>query len=359
MKILHVVGRMNVGGAEVFLMNLFRNIDRSNYEFIFLCYFEGSYDFEDEITALGGKIIRIKDNRLKNPFKFILDIKKVARQEKVDVVHSHVDFTSGYALLAAWLAGVQKRIAHAHNSSATDSTHLLRVPLYFLLKIFLNVFSTYKLACGDDAGRYFYYRGNDFEVIPNGIDLSNYVFNRTVRHKIREQLGLSADARVLLHVGRFEKQKNHIFLLDIVKHLQGERGEYVLVLVGDGSLKLNIKEYARQNGILDKVLFVGKTMDVASFYSAADVFVFPSLYEGLGIVAVEAQANGLFVVASTGVERAADVGGVSFVPLEASLSEWSENIVRVATAKRQKYPKINIYDIHSVSKKMEGIYEQQ
>jgi glycosyltransferase EpsF len=213
-RILQVVGAMNMGGAETFLMNILRNINRDDYQFFFLCYLDGQYDYEDEIQKLGGKIIRVPDTRITNPFKFVKNVEMVIQDEQIDVVHSHVDFSSGYAMLAAKNANIKIRIVHAHSTSATRSKNIIKKAWFTAQKWLMNHFATRRIACGVEAGRFMFGK-KVFQVVHNGISVKRFQFDIENRAKIRQQLKIDANDTVLLHTGRYETVKNHNFLIDI------------------------------------------------------------------------------------------------------------------------------------------------
>lgn len=286
-KVMQVMGALNAGGAEALVVDLYRRMHK-DYQFVFLCYLktDQKYHYEDEIKQLGGKIIRIKDNRVKRPLKFIKDIQKIIEAEQVDIVHSHVDLSSAYAMLAAKRAGVARRIVHSHNSRF--SVPKIAQGVY---KFFINKLATDKLAVSNDAGMAMF--GSNYKVIINGIDFNKYQFNSHHRQQIRMALGLSQDAKVWLNVGRLSKQKNQVKLLnDFREQLTNEPNSYLIIL-GEGELLSELQGQARVLGIDSHVYFMGRVNDAYKYYSAADLFILTSHYEGLSIACLEAQANGL------------------------------------------------------------------
>lgn len=357
MKILHVVGRMNMGGAETFLMNILRNIDRSKNQFIFLCYFDGSYDYEEEIRHLGGKIVRIADTRTSNPLRFVKDIEKVIRDEQIDIVHSHVDFSSGYAMLAAKNASVGIRIAHAHSASTSPSANAARIIWLKILKQVMIVNSTNLVACGDAAGR-FMFGDKPFQVIRNGINIQRFEFSTSVRSTMRKKLGISENDTVLLHIGRFEAVKNHTFLIDVFAAYRSMDSSARLILLGDGRLIDDVKSQIEALGLGDCVYLMGNQGNTEDYYSASDVFVMPSLYEGLPVTLIEAQANGLQCLVSDGIDKASSYGLIDFFPLEKSADDWSRRIKKHSKHKRGPANRqlVQEYSINEVIKQLERIY---
>lgn len=357
--ILQVVGAMNMGGAETFLMNILRNINQEKYRLIFLCYLDGQYeyDYEDEIVKLGGKIVRIPDTRITNPIKFIHNIEKIIKNEKVDVVHSHVDFSSGYAMLAAKKAGIKIRIAHAHSASVTMSKNIVRKIWFNVLKKIMNYYASNHIACGADAG-VFMFGKKSFQIVHNGIDINKFRFNPKKRTKIRRELGIGIDDKVILHVGRFETVKNHEFLIDIFNSYYALDNSARLMLLGDGRLFDVIKKKINELGLCDVVYLLGKQSNTEDYCSAADMFLMPSFHEGLPVTLIEAQANGLMCLVSDKIDKMVNYGIVNFYSLNNSPDEWAVCIQEV-NCNRQSVNKLLVkeYDIKETTNMLEGLYD--
>ncbi len=288
LRILHIVTNMDRGGLETMLMNYYRHIDRDKIQFDFLVHREARAAYDDEIESLGGKIYRI--SRLipwsKNYRNTLKDFFKSHPEYKI--VHVHQDCLSSVALKCARECGVPHRIAHSHSSSQDKN---LKYPIKLYYKRKISRYATDLFACSDEAGRWMFC-GADFRVVNNAIDAKKYVFNLNIRRKVRDSLILT-DEFVVGLVGRFSPAKNHAFLLDIFAEVVRLHNNSKLLLVGDGELRSEIEEKVRALGLTDKVIFTGVREDVPALLQAMDIFVFPSLYEGLGIVAIEAQTAGL------------------------------------------------------------------
>lgn len=356
-RILQVVGAMNMGGAETFLMNVLRNINKKEYKFIFLCYLDGQYDYEEEIKKLGGEIVRIPDIRIANPINFVKSIENIIKNEKIDIVHSHVDFSSGYAMLAAKNAGVKSRIAHAHNTSPTQSKSIIKNIWFKVLKQLMNRYATKYIACGQEAGRSMF-DNEDFQIVRNGIDIRRFRFNLTSRKLIRRKLKIGANDPVFLHAGRFEAAKNHDFLIDIFSAYHALDSSAKLILLGDGSLFNAIKNKVERLGIDEAVYIMGKQANTEDYYSASDLFIMPSLHEGLPVTLIEAQMNGLKCVVSDVIDKTVNYGSVEFHSLKKTAEEWAECIQEVD---HKHLPVdqllVNDYDIKEVKKQLKEIYE--
>lgn len=328
-RILHVVTYMGRGGLETMLMNYYRAIDRTKVQFDFLTHRDFRADYDDEIEALGGKIYRLPNlNPFSRGYLGALD-RFFGEHPEYRIVHSHLDCMAGIPLKYAKKHGVPVRIGHAHNSSQPrDAKYLLKL----FYKRMIAGQATQLFACSEEAGRWMF--GNaDFRVLNNAIDAGKYAFDADIRSTVRRELGLPADALVVGHVGRFDPQKNHRFLVEIFEKMPEDAR---LLLVGDGVLRPDVEQQAETLGIRDRILFTGVRTDVDRLLQAMDVFLFPSLFEGLGIVAVEAQAAGLPCLISDGVPMACKATElVTQIPLSAGAKAWAEAAKNAAGTSRR------------------------
>lgn len=327
-RILHIVTYMGRGGLETMLMNYYRAIDRTKVQFDFLTHRDFRADYDDEIEALGGKIYRLPSlNPFSRSYLGALD-RFFAEHPEYRIVHSHLDCMSAIPLKAAKKHGVPVRIGHAHNSNQPrDAKYLLK--LFYKRLIARN--ATQLFACSDEAGRWMF-GDADFRVLNNAIDAGRYAFDPAVRGEVRHELDLPADALVVGHVGRFDPQKNHRFLVEIFEKMPEDAR---LLLVGDGVLRPDVEQQAEALGIRDRVLFTGVRTDVDRLLQAMDVFLMPSLFEGLPVSIVEAQAAGLPCLISDKVPiECKKTELVTQIPLEASPAEWAEAVLSAAEAPR-------------------------
>ena len=328
-RILHIVTYMGRGGLETMLMNYYRAIDRAKVQFDFLTHRDFRADYDDEIEALGGKIYRLPNL---NPFSrsYLGALDRFFREHpEYRIVHSHLDCMSAIPLKAAKKHGVPVRIGHAHNSNQPrDAKYLLKL----FYKRMIAGQATQLFACSEEAGRWMF--GNaDFRVLNNAIDAGKYAFDADIRSTVRHELGLPADALVVGHVGRFDPQKNHRFLVEIFEKMPEDAR---LLLVGDGVLRPDVEQQAEALGIRDRVLFTGVRTDVDRLLQAMDVFLMPSLFEGLPVSIVEAQAAGLPCLISDKVPiecKKTDL--VTQIPLDASPAEWTKAVVSAAKTPRR------------------------
>ena len=358
-RILHVVTYMGRGGLETMIMNYYRRMDRTKVQFDFLVHRDFRADYDDEIEQLGGRIYRI--GRLipwSRAYQRDLDAFFTEHPE-YRIVHVHQDCLSAVILKAAQRHGIPVRIAHSHNSNQDKNLKYL-IKLYY--KRLIPKYATALFACGRDAGDWMF-GGAPYTVVNNAIDAAQYRYRQAHAREERQALGIAEDAFVVGHVGRFCPVKNHAFLLDVFDQLRQENERAVLLLVGDGELRSSMEEKAKTMGLEDYVLFTGVRSDVCDLMQAMDVFVFPSLYEGLPVSLVEAQAAGLPCVISDGVPEACMLTDlVQRVALEESARQWTERILATrATVRRDRFEEIAAggYDIVSNAAWLQQYYVDQ
>ena len=307
----------NRNGMSMMMMNYYThfNHDLVQCDFVVNKYIED--DYKKTIVEHGGKIY-IFSNRNAQPIKYIKWLSNIIGQNKYDIVYVHGNSaTMSAELYAARKYGVIT-IVHAHNVKTEHPVlHELLYP-YFIKHY------DYAFAAGTEAGKWLY-RGRPFYVIKNGIDSSLFEFSQGNRDRVRKMLGISNESKVLIQVGSFTEQKNYLFTMKLIKEMKDRRKNIHLIAVGVGPLLERMKTYCKQNGIQEYVHFVGSKRNTGEYYSAADQFIFPSLYESFGIVVAEAQANGLSCVVSEAVPKAINVTGtVKFEPLD--IDVWVQNI---------------------------------
>ncbi|BEH91627.1 putative glycosyltransferase EpsF [Turicibacter faecis] len=327
-RILQVVTAMNRGGLETMLMNYYRKLDKGLYQFDFLVHRQERGDYDDEIEELGGKIYRlssIRPGHYKKYFKELDDF--FSKHQEYRVVHAHINENSGFALRAAKKYGVPCRIAHSH---LADLKLDYKYPFRWYGRRYLKPNANYYYACSDQAGQWLFggmVEKSQIKVLPNAVDLDDFKMNPLIREETRRNLNLT-DEFVIGHVGRFNPQKNHDFLIEVFNEIQKRCDKAVLLLVGEGYLEDKIKEKVKEMGLENKVRFLGLRKDIKSLMQAMDLFLFPSLFEGLPVVLVEAQASGLKCVTSTGVTSEANLcGEVEFIDLNEGASQWAEKIL--------------------------------
>ena len=358
-NILQVVGTMNRGGAETFLMNALRTVNTEKYNFIFLCYGSDSFDYESEILTLGGSIVRIRDVKEVGLLEHIKDLRRVIRDEKIDIIHAHTYFNSVFSLIAGKLEHTKKRIAHSHTTRSEYKPSLLKKVYFLVSKILINMFATDYVACGKDAGDSLFF-GKKFGIITNGIVVENFSFNNKVRMRIRSELGISQDSFVLGHVGRIDVQKNQSFAIDAFNEHVSDDMDAKLLLVGEGVLREEVEKKVKSMKLDGKVLFLGSRSDVSSIYSAMDIFIFPSLREGIPLTLIEAQASGLRCLVSDTIDHDVMVSElVEFASLEDGPKRWSNLLDEYKSKKDIRINTLvgSAYDVKNSINDLKKIYE--
>lgn len=353
-RVLHVVTYMGRGGLETMLMNYYRKIDRKKIQFDFLVHRDFEADYDEEILKLGGKIYRMP---VLNPFsiEYHKALEKFFAEHQYEIVHSHLDCLSAYPLRAAKKYGARVRIAHAHNKNQDKNFKYI---IKLISKRLMPIYATHLFACSKEAGEWMFC-GKKFVVMNNAIDAAKYVYNQKLEKIERETLNLS-DNFVIGHIGRFNPQKNHDFLVDIFREILKYEPSAKLLLIGEGDGMEKIQGKVKKIGIQEEVIFLGNCADVPELLQAIDVFVFPSLYEGLGIAAVEAQAAGVPCVLSDQVpEECRIVENVEFLSLNESADLWARHICKYRYDKKSnQYHAIcdARYNITSNAKWLEEFY---
>lgn len=360
-RVAMVIGPAVNGGTEAFAMNYYKNIDHDKVEFDFLVENESKIICKSEIEKYGnGKIIIIPS--YKNIKKYIHSLETVFLNNHYDIVHSNMNTLSYFTLKAAKRAGIECRIAHSHSTS--NPGEILRNLIKMVLKTRSKKYATHFFSCSNLAGMWLFgkkefIQGN-ITVIPNAIDLEKFRFSLEKRLRIRKQFEISKREIVIGNVGRLVKQKNPFYLLDIFFEFFKEHNNSILMLVGEGPLQEKLKKRVEAMGISKKVIFAGTHDNISDYYCAFDCFVFPSIYEGLGISLVEAQASGLSCLASTYVPRETKLtNNVLFLDLSKTPKEWANsiNIISVQDRCSSKQMFVNSkFDIHCSAKMLEEKY---
>lgn len=355
-RILQCVNNMHRAGLETMLMNYYRNIDRDKFQFDFLVHRQERSDYDDEIERMGGRIFRAPRLYPQNYPAYFAYMKRFFREHpEYRIIHSHIDTMSFLPLLAGKMAGVPVRIAHSHSTSLDRDA---KYPLKQLFRLGLGSVATHYFSCGQAAGE-FLFRGSDFQLIPNAIDADAFRYSEAVRRAKRQELELE-DKLVLGHVGRLTAVKNHEFLLAVFAQVLQAEPNSVLLLAGTGELEQKIRSTADSLGISEHVRFLGNRSDVSALYQAMDVFVMPSLYEGLPLVGVEAQFAGLPCALSDRISREVRFAeNCCFLSLDQSPEIWAHRIIQLGRAGRITHPvDCQKYDMKYARRILEACYTE-
>lgn len=354
-RVAEIVGKMVGGGVESVVMNYYRHIDHRQVQFDFLVDEDSTRVPEEEITSLGGRVFRIPPYQ--HPIRYRRELIRLMCEQQWPIVHSHINTLSVFPLSAAKKAGVPVRVAHSH--STMGKGEFAKNAMKLILRPFSNVYPTERFACSQYAGEWLFGKSQDFTVIPNAIELDKFRFDAEVRQQARKELGIEEDTFLIGHVGRFMPQKNQTFLVDVLAKLLPQRPDTVLAFVGDGPDKPTVRQHADDLGVADHVCFLGQRADVNRLYQAFDVFCLPSLYEGLGMVAVEAQVAGLPCLLSDAVPAEADVTAKSrFLRID-DVEPWNEALSNwpVLNRSSQDGEAVEAYDIRQCAIRLARKYE--
>lgn len=342
-RVLHSVSNMDRAGIETMLMNYYRHMDRTKVQFDFLCNKTKPGAYDEEIKAMGGNIYHTPGlNPAKYP-KYLGFMKTLfEKHPEYRIVEAHNGALGVYALHAAKKNNIPVRILHAHGASITKDWKL---PIKLFCKSKIPANTTNNFTCGIEAARCYFgdmaVDNNDYELIPNAIEVGRFLFNEEIRNELREKYALG-DKHVIGHVGRFMAQKNHTFLLDAFAECTKSDEKAFLVLLGDGELMESMKEKAKMLNVADKVLFVGNVGNANEWYQAFDLFVLPSVWEGLPVVGVEAQAADLPCIFSNTVTKEIGFSDKVFFIDNTDKEAWAKIIVELLADNKLRE---NAYDL--------------
>lgn len=360
-RIAQIIGKWVGGGVEAVVMNYYRHIDHEKIQFDFICDEDSTNIPYEEIESLGGKVILIPPYQ--KVFKYHKELKRVLKEGNYKIVHSHINTLSVFSLFAAKCAGVPVRIAHSH--STTNKKEKKKNLMKQVLRPFSKLFATDYMCCSELAGRWLfgnkeYDKGNVY-LLNNAIDVEKFKYDEKIRKNKRKELGIKDNQLVIGHIGRFVAQKNHTFLIDIFNEIHKKNKDAILVLAGQGPLMDEIKSKVKDLGLTESVKFLGQRTDANELYQAFDIFLLPSLYEGLPVVGVEAQASGLLCVLSDDMTKETKVlESTRFMSLSNDAKEWANTILNEnKTYKRTNTIKEitnNNFNIKNEAEKLEKKY---
>ena len=369
-QVLHgIVG----GGSEQVVLNYCSRMRDIHFDLLY--QYDPNPQILERFNEAGIDCLQIPD-KVHHPLKHLWTMFRIFRKGHYDIVHSHLDwFMNSYVCFLAMLAGIKKRIAHHHQAYTAQEpvegpktrlvslpNHLVKNFLCFLFRIPCKLFATHWLACGEAAaingwGERAVKKGK-VTILPNAIDPDRFRFNESARREIRAKYGIDEDDFVVGHVGRFYPQKNHEFLINVFSELHKQRANAKLLLLGDGPLQEKIRQEVETLGLTGSVIFAGLQKNPALFYSAMDVFAFPSLWEGLGIALLEAQYNGLPCVVSDVVPKEVEVSnGITRVNLNTSTQEWTKVLLSRVEKRNHIECAKSQFDINETYPQLQTLYK--
>lgn len=354
-RVLQVVGSLGYAGVEAVVINYYRNIDTEQVQFDFISCSPNKQRYDDEIIN-GGVIYRCP-SRNRKPFSYMKVLKKIITENNYDIVHIHQNSASiAMDAIVAKSCGVKTIIGHSHNTSCNVLWQ------HYMFKPIVNLFLTHRFACSSDAGRWIFGKKRDVAIVNNAIDAEKHQFKESIRIEYRKVFGLTNNY-VVGFVGRLHEQKNLFRFLEICREVKAQKSNAKFVLIGEGPQESELKAYAEKMGIGNDVVFLGRREDVPNVLMAMDVFLFPSSYEGLGLVAIEAQATGLSCVCSDEVPAPNLTGYEIKLSLDDSDVVWAEKVINIKSFEFREKATDHIisggYDIKKEANRLLNFYLEQ
>jgi len=368
-KVFYLVYGLTSGGIEKYSVNLYKHLDHEKYDFQFIVKKNEHEFFDDEFKNAGGQKIALGNvndrSKIRYRLNYLIKLLSVIREDKYDIAYFNLSTPSDvfkYPLICK-IFGIKRIIIHSHNSNQGSINFFTRL-VNKMGRAYINKIATARFACSDKAAAWMFGRAcKSYTLVNNGLEINKYDFNRLMREKIRNKLSINDKQFIVGHVGRFVRQKNHKFLLEIFKEFLKKKPNAILLLIGVGTLMSEVQKQARILGIKDKIIFLGEKDNVNEYMQAMDVFVLPSLYEGLPIAGIEAQATGLKCVFSDTISSEADItGNVVFKALGSSPGSWAEaindctkNVMRTSTSDKVQRAG---FDIQYVTREVEATIDK-
>lgn len=364
-RVLQIGLTSNIGGTETFIMNLYRNIDREKIQFDFLVEHTKKLPFEDEILSMGGKVYYdyyfLRDKKKKG---YISPEEFLKRHPEINAIHINAQEPNTLVrfLTAAKKQNIKCRIFHSHNVGYIQGQNIKQKIYEIYARDVIRRDSIEKLACSKEAAKFMFGNTHNTKVIPNAIDAEKFSFNEQVRIDLRKELGIAKDDIVVGFVGSFNYQKNVLFILDILKELIKVNQHYKVLMIGAGKFEEEFSVKAKELGIAKNVICIGNRKNVNQYMNTMDLFLFPSRWEGFGIVLLEAQASGLKCFTSKDVVPIDTnvTGNVKFISLEKTPKEWADEIL---STNLERYEGKNIienseYNMKNLVELMQNIYQK-
>lgn len=366
-RVLQVTGTMNRGGAETMVMNLYREINKSDIQFDFISYSKKEGQYDSEIKKMGGRILYLPRPKDVGIINFLKEFKIINNEYgPYYAIHSHNLFNSGIVLLCAKIIGIKKRICHAHSTS-TSNISGFRYRLYkILMRNLININSTKRLACSVDAGEYLYGNNKKTIIFPNAINFNNFINIKNEEiTSYKKEFGISENELIIGNIGSFRPAKNHVFMVEIAEEMKKRDILFKLIFVGTGPLIEEMKSLVKSKNLTDSIIFLGSRNDVPALMKLFDVLLMPSLYEGFPVTLVESQSSNRVAIISENISEEVDFNlkMIKRINLSADMNIWINAILEGAENK-DKYLSSQIYNklaergyvIEDSTKKMMGIY---
>ncbi len=357
-------------GIESFIMNIYRNLDLNKINFYILSSQDITQMYDEEIKRLGGKrditIEEIYKSPIMRTLKNLTVFNKKIKERKYDVIHLNI--CHGVAMIYAYMAkkaGIKKVIIHSHSTGIGKKSRKIKRIAHIICKYIFEKYATEYLACSDKAAEWLFTRKNlkNVKIIPNGINVEKFLFNKEYREEIRKDLNISNQQLIIGNVGRLSEEKNQAYLIDIFKEIYEINKDAILLIVGEGELRKELEKKIQELNIKSNVILYGRTKQPEKIYCAIDIFVLPSLFEGSPVSGIEAQASGLNCFFSDTITKTSNITGkVNFISIKDNPNIWKEKILDTKVDIQDR-KKDNIilkkagYDIKDIAKKIMNIYE--
>lgn len=362
-RILHISGKMDRAGAETMIMNLYRTIDRKEFQFDFVVFSKKPGDYDSEIKALGGKIHIIDEQ---NPISRMFALKKLLMDHpEYKILHSHTLFGSAFHVFAGKMAKVPYRISHAHSTNRISSRRILSSIYKNIARKVIKEYSTNLISCSKEAENFLFPNQKEVLVLPNSINTSKFAeIGETNKNFINEEFDLDNSYLKIIQVGRFQQVKNHKFSINIAKELKKRNSRFKMFFVGNGEMYEDVKEKVHSENLENDVFFLGLRSDIPKIMAGADLMIMPSLYEGFPVVLVESQSVGLPALISDTISKEVDLGVelINFESLDSPIEKWVDKLLRVKNKKKiNKEIRLKIlseqgFDINSSVKTLSNLY---
>ncbi|MBV7440788.1 glycosyltransferase [Weeksellaceae bacterium TAE3-ERU29] len=360
-RILHITGQMNRAGAETMLMNLYRNIDKSKFQFDFISFSSEKGDFDEEIKSLGGKVYNIS---AQNFISRMLKLQKfIKNHPEYKIIHCHTLLSNAFHLYVAKRAGIKFRITHSHNTS-DKSKHKLILSIYKMFSTYIiNKYTTHFIACGQAAANFLFPKQKEVLILPNSVNTKKLAFiGLNKKNYIENEFGFKG--LKIIQIGRLEPVKNHLFSIRLANYMKNNyKNPFKFFFVGKGSLLNELKKEVNENNLSNQVEFLGLRSDIPELMSGADVMILPSFHEGFPVVLVESQSVGLPALISDSISSEVDLklGLVDFANLNDSLSKWSDALTNYNKENMEMEKRLislsnKGFDINNNTKVLEKLY---
>lgn len=365
-RVLHIVGRMDRGGAETMLMNLYLALDKEKFQFDFLYFTNDKCDFDNEIEQLGGQIYRLPETQYGNPISRMFGLKKMLAENKhIQIIHCHTLFSNGFHLWAGKFAGVKVRIAHSHNTSDKKGNNFRRKVYHKVAKNLIKQSATHYVACGEQARDYLFSGKKNVLLINNAVDTNN--LNRLgeqSKNYLRDRFNIEKNTLVLVQIGSLCKTKNQEFSIHLSEMLISKNIKHILFLVGVGTDFERLSELIENNRQNKYIKLLGLRKDVPNILGGSDLMLMPSLHEGFPVVLVESQSVGIPALISDTISKEVDlgVGLIEMMSLKSSVDKWANTVVeqtaknRMNATKRLEILKQKGFDIHGSVQVLTKLY---